>query len=85
MTTSNQIFGEPVRYIRKIMPKGYGVARGIVINAGCSNVCTGPRGFYDAVMMAGRTARALSKPGDKPVTPEKFSSPPPALSAICCR
>ena len=33
LTTQNQVFGEPVRYIRKTLPKGYGTLRGIVINA----------------------------------------------------
>ena len=31
-TTQNQVIGEPVRYIRNVLPKGYGVLRGIVIN-----------------------------------------------------
>ena len=59
VTTRNQVFGEPVRYIRKIMPRGFGMVRGIVINSGCSNVCTGPGGFKDAVAMAELTAREL--------------------------
>ena len=56
LTTQNQVIGEPVRYIRNTLPKGYGVIRGIVINAGCSNVCTGKAGYRDAVTMAADTA-----------------------------
>ncbi len=65
VTTTNQVFGEPVRYIRSILPKGYGTVRGIVINSGCSNVCTGPAGFKDAGTMAALTAKKLGTTADK--------------------
>jgi len=65
VTTSNQVFGEPVRYCRSILPKGYGTVRGIVINSGCSNVCTGPAGFRDAKTMATMTAKKLGTTADK--------------------
>ncbi|HNX27518.1 MAG TPA: bifunctional ornithine acetyltransferase/N-acetylglutamate synthase, partial [Phycisphaerae bacterium] len=45
VTTSNQIFGAPIAWDRQILPKGYGKIRGMVINAGNSNVCTGKQGF----------------------------------------
>ncbi|MBI5723336.1 MAG: bifunctional glutamate N-acetyltransferase/amino-acid acetyltransferase ArgJ [Planctomycetes bacterium] len=59
LTTQNQVVGEPVKWCRRIMPRGFGLARAIVINAGCSNVCTGKAGFADAREMAGLTARKL--------------------------
>lgn len=59
VTTQNQVIGEPVRYVRKTLPKGFGVIRGIVINSGCSNVCTGKAGYRDAVTMAADTASYL--------------------------
>lgn len=65
VTTSNQIFGAPIAYDRDIMPGGCGVIRGIVINAGCSNVCTGKAGYKDAATMAKLTAKRLG------TTPEK--------------
>jgi glutamate N-acetyltransferase/amino-acid N-acetyltransferase len=65
LTTQNQVIGEPVRYIRNTLPKGYGVIRGIVINAGCSNVCTGKAGYRDAVTMAADTAAFLGTKTNK--------------------
>jgi len=59
VTTSNQVFGEPVRYIRDCYPKGFGLARGIVINSGCSNVCTGKAGYKDALTMASDVAKLV--------------------------
>jgi glutamate N-acetyltransferase/amino-acid N-acetyltransferase len=65
LTTQNQVIGEPVRYIRNTLPKGYGVIRGIVVNAGCSNVCTGKAGYRDAVTMAADTAAFLGAKADR--------------------
>jgi glutamate N-acetyltransferase/amino-acid N-acetyltransferase len=59
LTTSNQVIGEPVRWCRKVLAKGYGRIRGIVINAGNSNVCTGRQGRKDAEAMAAETAERL--------------------------
>ncbi len=65
MTTSNQVVGAPVLWCRKVLPKGYGTVRGIVINAGCSNVCTGRQGEKDAAEMAALTATAVgARPGE---------------------
>jgi len=64
VTTSNQVFGEPVRYIRDGYPKGFGKARGIVINSGCSNVCTGRPGYRDAVTMAADVAKLVGTTPD---------------------
>ncbi|MFP4106222.1 MAG: bifunctional glutamate N-acetyltransferase/amino-acid acetyltransferase ArgJ [Phycisphaerae bacterium] len=60
VTTSNQIVGEPIKYCRNVLPKAAGKIRGIVINAGNSNVCTGKRGYRDAERMAELTARQLN-------------------------
>ena len=59
LTTSNQVIGEPVRWCRQVLPAGRGLVRGIVVNSGCSNVCTGRRGRQDAEAMAALTARLL--------------------------
>ena len=59
VTTRNQIVGAPITWCRRILPRGYGKTRGIVINAGVSNVCTGERGLKDARTMAAETARHI--------------------------
>ena len=59
MTTSNQVVGAPVLWCRRVLPQGFGRIRGMVINSGCSNVCTGKAGLEDAEAMAGETARLL--------------------------
>ena len=59
VTTRNQVVGAPVVWCRRILPRGYGTVRGIVINSGVSNVCTGPAGLRDAETMAALTARRL--------------------------
>jgi glutamate N-acetyltransferase/amino-acid N-acetyltransferase len=59
LTTRNQVVGAPVLWVRRILPRGYGLARGIVINSGCSNACTGPAGLRDAEAMAAAAARRL--------------------------
>jgi glutamate N-acetyltransferase/amino-acid N-acetyltransferase len=63
VTTQNQVVGAPVIWCRKILPRGYGKLRGIVINSGGSNVCTGRSGLKDAATMATETAKQL---GTKP-------------------
>ena len=59
VTTRNQVVGAPVLWCRSILPRGYGEVRGIVINAGNSNVCTGQAGLRDAKTMAAETAKRL--------------------------
>jgi len=65
VTTRNQIVGAPIAWCRHILPRGYGKARGIVINAGISNVCMGKRGLLDARTMASQTARRLGTTSQK--------------------
>ena len=59
VTTSNQVVGAGVLWCRRVLPRGYGKLRGIVINSGCSNVCTGKAGLKDAEAMAAQTAKLL--------------------------
>ncbi len=59
-TTTNQVIGAPVQWCRKILPDGFGAVRGVVINSGNSNVCTGQQGLRDAKEMAQRVAKGLS-------------------------
>lgn len=59
VTTTNQVVGAPVRWCRRVLPRGCGKVRGVVVNAGNSNVCNGARGDRDAAAMAKRTARHL--------------------------
>ncbi|HET6429225.1 MAG TPA: bifunctional glutamate N-acetyltransferase/amino-acid acetyltransferase ArgJ [Phycisphaerae bacterium] len=56
MTTSNQVVGAPVLWCRRVLPRGYGKIRGIVVNSGNSNVCTGRQGLRDAGAMAAEAA-----------------------------
>jgi glutamate N-acetyltransferase / amino-acid N-acetyltransferase len=65
VTTTNQVVGAPVIYSRRVLPRGYGRIRGVVVNAGNSNVCTGPGGVKDAEIMAKLTARALGASPEK--------------------
>jgi len=59
VTTRNQIVGAPIIWCRQILPRGYGKTRGMVINAGVSNVCTAQRGLDDARTMACETAKRI--------------------------
>lgn len=71
LTTRNQVVGAPVLWCRQVMPTGRGRARAMVVNSGCSNVCTGKRGLRDAEEMARLTARHLAERGGPAVAPEK--------------
>ncbi len=63
--TRNQVFGAPIAWARSILPKGCGRLRAMVINSGCSNVCTGRKGLRDAESMALRAARKLGTVKEK--------------------
>ena len=65
VTTRNQIVGAPITWCRQILPRGYGKIRGMVINAGVSNVCTAKRGLDDARTMASETARRIGTQPEK--------------------
>lgn len=59
VTTTNQVIGAPVRWCRQVLPRGYGKVRGVVVNAGNSNVCNGRRGDRDAARMARLAGEAV--------------------------
>lgn len=65
VTTRNQIVGAPITWCRSVLPRGYGKVRGIVINSGCSNVCTGKAGLADAKTMAALVGKQLGCEADK--------------------
>jgi glutamate N-acetyltransferase/amino-acid N-acetyltransferase len=55
--TTNQVIAAPCVVTRKHVAKGH--LRGIVVNSGNANACTGPQGEQDAVAMAARAAAVL--------------------------
>ncbi|NQU75007.1 MAG: bifunctional glutamate N-acetyltransferase/amino-acid acetyltransferase ArgJ [Planctomycetes bacterium] len=59
VTTTNQVVGATVRWDRRILPRGYGRCRAVVVNAGNANTCNGKHGDRDAATMAKLTANCL--------------------------
>lgn len=55
--TTNRAAAAPVRVSRERIAAGK--ARGVVVNSGCANACTGKRGYEDAIAMADEAARVL--------------------------
>ena len=55
--TRNRVVGAPVVLCRERVPAE--TVRGVVINSGCANVCTGERGLADARRMAALAAAGL--------------------------
>jgi glutamate N-acetyltransferase/amino-acid N-acetyltransferase len=55
--TTNQVIAAPCLVTRKHVAKGH--LRGIVVNSGNANACTGPQGEQDAVAMAAKAAATL--------------------------
>ncbi|HEX2054075.1 MAG TPA: bifunctional glutamate N-acetyltransferase/amino-acid acetyltransferase ArgJ [Actinomycetota bacterium] len=55
--TRNNVAAAPVQVSRKRVSAGS--ARGVVVNSGCANACTGERGISDAVAMAAAAEDAL--------------------------
>jgi glutamate N-acetyltransferase / amino-acid N-acetyltransferase len=55
--TTNQVIAAPCVVTRKHLAKGH--LRGIVVNSGNANACTGPQGERDAVAMATAAAAVL--------------------------
>ena len=64
--TRSTVVGAPVELCRKRVRRG--VARGVVVNAGCSNVAMGEQGRRDALEMARRAALAVG------AKPEEFGA-----------
>jgi len=55
--TTNRVQAAPVILTRKTIKKGF--LRGIIINTGCANACTGEQGLKDAALTADLTAKKL--------------------------
>lgn len=55
--TQNRVRAAPVLLSEKRVASG--LARAIVVNSGCANACTGPRGLQDAEAMAHYAAKAV--------------------------
>ncbi|ODA36623.1 bifunctional glutamate N-acetyltransferase/amino-acid acetyltransferase ArgJ [Planctopirus hydrillae] len=60
--TTNLVCGAPVKVSRERLPRG--TARGVVINAGNANACTGEQGIRDAQAMATAVGQAIGCPGE---------------------
>src|SRR5690349_20560021 len=57
--TRNRVKAAPVRLSQTSLRKSGGMVRGVVVNSGNANACTGPRGTADARLMAKLAARAI--------------------------
>ncbi|MFN0199541.1 MAG: bifunctional glutamate N-acetyltransferase/amino-acid acetyltransferase ArgJ [Planctomycetaceae bacterium] len=55
--TTNLVCGAPVKVSRERLPRG--TARGVVVNSGNSNACTGEQGISDALWMTAEVAGLL--------------------------
>src|SRR6266404_1825708 len=55
--TTNLVHGAPVKVSRSRVPRE--TARGVIINSGNANACTGEQGFADARWMTALTAEQL--------------------------
>jgi len=55
--TTNRAAAAPVLVSKELAASG--TARGVVVNSGCANACTGKQGYADAVEMAEQAAGAL--------------------------
>jgi len=56
--TANKLAAAPVLYDREILEQ-HGYVRGIFVNSGCANACTGSQGDADTSRIAALTAQAL--------------------------
>lgn len=57
--TTNRVCAAPVKYSIKALVRTGGYARGVIVNAGNANACTGAQGARDARDMAKLAARAI--------------------------
>lgn len=60
--TTNRVCGAPVKISRSRLPRG--TARGVVLNSGNANACTGARGDEDAQWMTAEVAKGLGCPAE---------------------
>ena len=58
--TSNRVPAAPVQYDRPLVARGR--CRGVVVNVGCANACTGKAGYADTVATGKAAAAALGVP-----------------------
>jgi glutamate N-acetyltransferase/amino-acid N-acetyltransferase len=63
--TTNRTVAAPVIVSRDHLARSGGRARGIAINSGCANACTGPAGLNVARAMADALARCLDVDSDE--------------------
>lgn len=61
--TSNNVPAAPVLYDKPLAAKGD--CRGVVVNVGCANACTGKEGYEDAVEMGKLAAEAVGIPTEQ--------------------
>ena len=57
--TTNLAKAAPVLLSRRHLERSGGLARGVVVNSGCANACTGDEGMSHAARMTSETASAL--------------------------
>src|SRR5207248_10839020 len=72
MFTTNQVCAAPVKVSSKNAARNF--ARGIVVNSGNANACTGEQGRKDAEEMTRATARAVAAVYDRRKENEKSKS-----------
>ncbi len=60
--TQNRFPAAPVLYDRQLVAENSAGLRGVVINAGCANACTGDEGLADAAQMAAEAELATGLP-----------------------
>lgn len=58
--TRNRVQAAPILVTRANLARTRGRARAVIVNSGCANACTGPRGLRDARRMAELAARAVA-------------------------
>jgi len=62
--TTNRVKAAPVIYCRNILSRNNDNVRGIVVNSGNANACTGQRGLDDAALVAGEAEELFSLFGE---------------------
>jgi glutamate N-acetyltransferase/amino-acid N-acetyltransferase len=60
--TTNRAQAAPVVVSREHLARSGGIARGIIVNSGCANACTGAAGMQDAREMAALLASSIGCP-----------------------
>ncbi|HMP42355.1 MAG TPA: bifunctional ornithine acetyltransferase/N-acetylglutamate synthase, partial [Roseiflexaceae bacterium] len=63
--TTNRVKAAPVIYDQQLLAQNAAGVRGVIVNAGNANACTGPRGMADCRQTAALTAGGLGcRPDD---------------------